>query len=90
MADFHFLSWLDFVSSVGRFVILHHEKGLPMQQISWKMEKTITLREVTDYLDRLRVQFMATIRLDGDFATTRSSKIFLLVIAKIFSLGFLQ
>lgn len=54
------------------------------------MEKAMTLREVTDYLDRLRVQFMATIRLDGDFATTRSSKIFLLVIAKIFSLGFLQ
>ena len=54
------------------------------------MEKAMTLREVTDYLDRLRVQFMATIRLDGDFATTRSSEIFLLVIAKIFSLGFLQ
>lgn len=54
------------------------------------MEKAMTLREVTDYLDRLRVQFMATIRLDGDFATTRSSKIFLLVMAKIFSLGFLQ
>ena len=34
LADFHFLSWLDFVSSVGRFVILHHEKRLPMQQIS--------------------------------------------------------
>ena len=61
-----------------------------MQQISWNMEKAMTLREVTDYLDRLGVQFMATIRLDGDFATTRSSKIFLLVMAKIFSLGFLQ
>ena len=61
-----------------------------MQQISWNMEKAITLREVADYLDRLGVQFMATIRLDGDFVTTRSSKIFLLVIAKIFSLGFQQ
>ena len=29
------------------------------------MEKAITLREVADYLDRLRVQFMATIGLDG-------------------------
>ena len=38
------------------------------------MEKAMTLREVTDYLDRLRVQFMATIRLDCEFATTRSSK----------------
>ena len=36
-----------------------------MQQISWNMEKVITLREVADYLDRLGVQFMATIGLDG-------------------------
>ena len=36
-----------------------------MQQISWKMEKAITLREVADYLDRFGVQFMATIGLDG-------------------------
>ena len=36
-----------------------------MQQISWNMEKAITLREVADYLDRLGVQFMATIGLDG-------------------------
>ena len=41
------------------------QKSVPMQQISWKMEKAITLREVADYLDRLGVQFMATIGLDG-------------------------
>ena len=41
------------------------QKSVPMQQISWKMEKVITLREVADYLDRLGVQFMATIGLDG-------------------------
>ena len=41
------------------------QKSVPMQQISWNMEKAITLREVADYLDRLGVQFMATIGLDG-------------------------
>ena len=41
------------------------QKSVPMQQISWNMEKAMTLREVTDYLDRLGVQFMATIGLDG-------------------------
>ena len=41
------------------------QKSVPMQQISSKMEKAITLREVADYLDRLGVQFMATIGLDG-------------------------
>ena len=41
------------------------QKSVPMQQISWTMEKAITLREVADYLDRLGVQFMATIGLDG-------------------------
>ena len=41
------------------------QKSVPMQQINWKMEKAITLREVADYLDRLGVQFMATIGLDG-------------------------
>ena len=41
------------------------QKSVPMQQISWNMEKAMTLREVADYLDRLGVQFMATIGLDG-------------------------
>ena len=41
------------------------QKSVPMQQISWNMEKAITLREVANYLDRLGVQFMATIGLDG-------------------------